>query len=83
MSEKQTPAQLDAYSTLFGITKSDTTVFHETRGLWVGSVGDVKVRDINGNIATFVAVAAGTLLKIRVNMVFSGGTSAGNFVGMY
>lgn len=57
-----------------------------TRGLWVGSTGNVKV-DMQsiGTAITFNSVPAGTLLKIRVSKVYStaNGTSASNIVAIY
>lgn len=65
------------------ITKSDGTVIAETRGIYVGGAGDVAVRMISGNSATFVGVPAGTLLPLRVDKVLSTGTTATSMVAVY
>jgi hypothetical protein len=68
----------------FAVTKSDVTVFAQpTRSLWIGGVGDVPVRMLDGTALTFTAVPAGTLLNVRVDKVMSAGTSATNIVGLY
>jgi hypothetical protein len=66
------------------ITKSDSTVLGTIcRGLWVGGVGDVAVRMLDGSTPTFTAVPAGTLLNIQFDKVLSTGTSASLMVGLY
>lgn len=73
----------------FAVTKSDATVFgvaantFKTRGLYVGGAGDVAVRFVDGNTATLVGVAAGSLLPVSVDKVLSTGTSATSIVALY
>jgi hypothetical protein len=68
----------------FAVTKSDATVFSQpTRFLWVGGVGDVAVRMLDGTTPIFSAVPTGTLLRIRVDKVLSTGTTATLIVGLY
>jgi hypothetical protein len=69
----------------FAISPSDTAeIAYVTRGLWVGGAGNVKVKTQGGETVTFVGVAAGTLLPIRVVQVFAtGGTTATDFIGLY
>lgn len=68
----------------FTVTKSDATVFSQpTRSLWVGGLGDVAVRMLDGTTPIFSAVPAGTLLRVRVDKVLSTGTTATNIVGLY
>lgn len=68
----------------FAITKSDATVFSQpTKGLWVGSAGDVNVRFLDGTTGIIPSVPAGTLLPVRVDKVLSASTSAGSFFGLY
>lgn len=64
------------------VTKSDATVIAPTRGLYVGGTGDVAVRMVSGNTATFSAVAVG-ILPIQVNKVLSTGTSATLILALY
>lgn len=72
----------------FAVTKSDTTTFdgvgsNETppRSLYVGGAGDVAVTTFKGDIVTFSAVPAGTILPICVTKVMEA-TTATNIVGL-
>ena len=66
------------------VTPSDSTVmFRHTRGLYVGSTGDLVVRMVAGTTLAFVSVPAGALLPLRVDMVKATGTTAGNIVALY
>jgi hypothetical protein len=68
----------------FVITKSDTVIFREVRGIYVGGQGDVRVRFPRTNdIVTFSAVPAGTILPVFADMVYETGTSASSLVGLY
>lgn len=68
----------------FPITKSDVTVFAQpTRAIWVGGVGDLAVRYIDGTTDVLKAVPAGTLLFIRADKVLDTGTTATNISGLY
>lgn len=78
----------------FTITASDTQRLpFETRGLYVGSAGNITVVMANQAAANpnsptsvtvvFNAVPAGTLLPISVAYVMNNGTTAGNMVGVY
>lgn len=64
------------------ITPSDTVELSPAAlGLYVGVTGDVKVTDIDGNVATFVNVPAGTLLSgFQISLVWATGTTATNIV---
>lgn len=53
-----------------------------TRAIYVGGAGDIKVTANGGGTATFVGVAAGTILPVRVVRVFATGTTATNLVGL-
>lgn len=64
------------------VTKSDSTVLTETRGLYVGVEGDVAVT-IGGANVTFVGVPSGAILPIRVTKVLSTGTTASSIVALY
>jgi hypothetical protein len=66
------------------LTKSDTTEFKVTRGLWVGGAGNVAVKMADDTAAvTFVGVAAGTLLPLRVWQLMSTNTTATSVVALY
>ena len=80
----QSPTLGDRLIGGFAVTKSDSTIFSQpTRALWVGGAGDVAVKYIDGSTDTIQAVAAGTLLPIRVTQVLSTGTTATKISGMY
>jgi hypothetical protein len=66
------------------VTPSDSTVmFRHTRGLYIGSAGDLVVRMVAGTSLTFASLPAGALLPLRVDMVKATGTTAGNIVALF
>lgn len=77
------PGLLSPYVGAVAISKSDSTVIETTRGIYVGGAGDVKATMQDGSVATFVGVPAGTILPVRVTVVWSAGTSATNMVALY
>lgn len=67
----------------FDITPSDTvnlTIY--TRGLYVGTVGDVKVDMLNGDTVIFVALAGGIIHPLQVRKVYATGTDATDIIGI-
>ncbi len=68
------------------VTPSDSNVFSQvTRGIYVGTTGDLNVQfgiKTNGSYANakFIGVRAGTMLPVRVNMIFDSGTSCQNLL---
>jgi hypothetical protein len=65
------------------ITKSDTVIIENTRALYVGEAGNVKVTMVEGGDVTFAAVAAGTILPVQVVKVWNTGSSAGLIIALY
>jgi len=70
------------------VTANDSVdLIQTTRGLWVGTAGNVHVQmagyDGSNNEATLVNVQNGTLLNIRVTKVYETGTDATDIVGLY
>ena len=65
------------------VTPSDNMVMRQTRGLYIGSTGDLVVRMLAGTTLVFAAVPAGALLPLRVDMVKATGTTAGNIVALF
>lgn len=71
------------------VTASDTTILAPiTRGLYVGTTGDVAVQFSGaggggGSTVTLVSVPAGAVLPISVRKVLSTGTTASNIVALY
>jgi hypothetical protein len=72
-------------SNAFAITPSNTVDLETvTRGLYVGTAGDVKV-DLfeSGTAITFKNLSAGVIHPLRVKRVYSTGTSALDILGVY
>ena len=68
----------------FAVTPHDSnTLQTNTRALWVGGAGNIVVRMLDGNTVTFIAVNAGQLLPIQVDLVKSTLTTATSIVGLY
>jgi hypothetical protein len=75
---------IDPAEGAFEITPSDATnLAHVTRGLWVGTLGDIRLVTAAGDTVTLVAVAAGLVHPIRVRQVLVSGTTASDIVGIY
>lgn len=62
------------------VVKSDSTVL-DFRALYVGGAGDVVVTTRNGEVATFTAVPAGSVLPIQGNRVRAA-TTATNILAL-
>lgn len=68
----------------FSITPNDTTnLVKETRAIYVGGAGNLKVETVAGSILVFTSVSAGTVYPLRIRKVFSTGTTASNLLGLY
>jgi hypothetical protein len=66
------------------ITTSDTAVSDDpTRGIYVGTGGNVRVDMCSGGTVTFQNVVAGTLLPIQAIRVYATGTTATNLIALY
>lgn len=66
------------------VVPSDATLLPDpTRGLYVGSTGNVKVDMVSGGTVTFTAVPAGVLLPIQVERVYATGTTATSIIALY
>lgn len=67
----------------FDIIPHDTTPLAEvTRAIYVGAAGDLSLKMASGRVVLLKAVAAGTLLPIRVAGVRVTGTTASALVGL-
>ena len=65
------------------VAKSDSTVIPKTRGLYIGTTGDVVVTMAKtGGPITFTAVPAGVILPICVTQVLAA-TTASNIVALW
>ena len=81
MEASQSPA-----ADLVAVTPHDSTMISDgaaTRGLYVGTTGNVTVLTQNGQTVTLTAVPAGALLPIRVKRVNSTLTTASNIVAFF
>lgn len=82
------PYRLDANDTApcssaFAVTPHDTNELPNiTRGLYIGSGGNVVVTMDSSNI-TFANVPAGTILPIECSKVLATGTTASNIVALW
>ena len=63
------------------VTPSDSTVLPSTRGLYVGTGGNLAVTMLGADI-TFANVPAGTLLPLQVQKVLAS-TTAASIVALY
>lgn len=81
---KDIPVQLNSpVSNLFAIVPSDVTVFTQaTRGIYVGTTGDLVVMGVNDTAAVTLKTAAVGWHPIRAKQVMAA-TTAGNVVGGY
>lgn len=64
------------------VTTSDVTIIPVTRGLYVGSTGDLEVTMASGEVITFVGVPTGTLMPLQVTQVRAG-SSASSIIALY
>jgi hypothetical protein len=69
----------------WAITPSDSDMVPNapTRALYIGTGGNLTVDMGAGRTITLVGVLGGTILPIRVDMVFATGTTATDIVGLY
>jgi hypothetical protein len=64
------------------VTPHDTNTIAPTRGIYVGTAGNLKVMMLDGTALTFTAIAAGIVHPLTVIMVYSTGTTAANVVAL-
>lgn len=66
---------------LFNVTKDDANDLpHVTRGLIVGTAGDIKITDPEGNVGTYTLPAG--QYAVRIQRLWSTGTTATGLVGI-
>lgn len=69
-------------SQAFAVTPGTSPLAHVTRGVWVGTSGNLVVTmEGGGNDVTFPNVQDGTLLPIRVTHILASGAS--NIVALW
>jgi len=65
------------------ITPSDATTFPVTRGLFVGTAGNITVRMADGqDVLQFTNVPVG-MIAIQVDKVYATGTGASGIIALY
>lgn len=72
-----------AYNALEVTPNDAVDLANTTRALYVGVAGDVKVDMYGSGTVTFVGVSAGSLLPVRVDRVYSTGTTAASIVALW
>ena len=77
------PLSMPATKALSITPDDDDNLTFATRGVYIGGGGDLRVDMQGGGVAvTFVGLAAGTVLPVRVAKVYATGTTATSLVGM-
>ena len=64
------------------VTPADGSNIEETRGLYIGTTGNLKVDMANGDTVTFNNISAGVIHPLRVVRVYSTGTTASDIVAV-
>lgn len=77
MFEAITPAASAA-----AVTPDDETNIEPTRGLYLGTGGDLKVMMLAGTAVTFANLAAGIIHPIVAIRIYATGTTAGDIVAL-
>ncbi len=66
------------------ITPNDSDELAQTtRGIWVGTAGNLRVTLYNGDDVTLKSIQAGTLLPLGAKKVWSTDTTAADLVGLW
>ena len=66
----------------FAITPQDGVDFVPTRGVYVGQMGDLRVRMVDGGDIMFIGLTAGIIHPIRIIQVWATGTTADDIRGL-
>ncbi len=66
----------------FAITPQDGVDFAPTRGVYVGTMGDLRVRMVDGGDIMFIGLTAGIIHPIRILRVWATGTTADDIRGL-
>ena len=81
-SYRTADATVSAYDAA-AVAPSDSTVLRPTRGIYVGTGGDIAVQMALGNTVTLVGVLGGSILPVQVVKVLSTGTTASNLIALF
>jgi hypothetical protein len=74
---------IPAYNAVEVAPNDGVDLTNTSRALYVGGGGDVKVDMYGTGTVTFVGVSAGSLLPVRVDRVYSTGTTATSIVALW
>ncbi|MFZ0547822.1 MAG: hypothetical protein WAM60_20420 [Candidatus Promineifilaceae bacterium] len=76
------PSNLNPAAEAEAVTPSDSANIDPTRGIYVGTSGDLRVMMLNGDIVTFSSLAAGIVHPLQVVRVYSTSTTASEIVAL-
>lgn len=66
------------------ITKHDSTELNPySRWIFCGGAGNLKVTCVDGSVATFTGVTAGSIIPVAAKLVWSTGTTTTNMTAIY
>lgn len=65
------------------ISSTDHVLTKNTRAVFIGGAGNLKVVMASGNIATLTGVLAGSYLPLSISKVFKTGTTATNITALF
>lgn len=65
------------------ITPSDSSSIEPTRGLYLGTAGDVRIQDLAGNDVVISSLQAGVVHPVQCQQVFATNTTASDILGVY
>lgn len=65
------------------VTPSDSTIINATRGIWIGTGGDLHVTMASGQELTFEDVPGGIVMPLQVIRIYATGTSALGMIALY
>ena len=65
------------------VTLNDSTVIENTRALYIGGAGNLKVSMVEGGDVTFIGLLAGTILPVQVTKCWSTDSTVTNVLALY
>lgn len=84
------PGPIDPSNQFVAVTASDTAVLSydgvsraKCRGIYIGTAGNLAVKNDDGDSITFTGLAAGVVHAISTDVVMSTGTTASNIVALF
>lgn len=65
------------------VTLNDSTIIENTRALYIGGNGNLKVTMVEGGDVTFVGLSAGMILPVQVVKCWLTGSTVSNVIALY